>query len=313
MFDEIHKRITYVVIRKHIHLNGERYRDYIDYGTGLTDDACSCWSSCPNGRFSGFQLESPFSLLPPDGLTSKENATLIKICLQKLHVIGVEVVSLICDVPAGNLAMLKALGKRFVLNKLVTYFTHPWDPSCRVHVILDVCHMLKFIRSTLGDLKFRNDVDGNLIQWQYLVNLHILQESRGLHLANELRFAHINWHPQKMKVNLAAQSLSAGVADSLHYCSYIWSHQNLQKAKQHPNSCESSINCLTSSTQEFPWRRILKHQSECPTIPMLRNSSVETTNHIQHLEDPTGELILNARRKTGFLGFLVAIKSIQSL
>ena len=48
---------------------------------------------------------------------------------------------------------------------------------------------------------------------------HELQESEGVHMANKLRSAHINRHQQKMKVNLAAQSLSSSVADALDYYS----------------------------------------------------------------------------------------------
>lgn len=37
-------------------------------------------------------------------------------------------------------------------------------------------------------------------------------------MANKLRSAHIKWHRQKMKVNLAAQPLSSSVSDALEFC-----------------------------------------------------------------------------------------------
>ncbi|CAB3989249.1 Hypothetical predicted protein [Paramuricea clavata] len=67
----------------------------------------------------------------------------------------------------------------------------------------------------MSDWKVLKDKDGNAIKWQFLEELHKLQESEGLHLANKLRSAHIKWKPQKMKVNLAAQALSSSVADAL--------------------------------------------------------------------------------------------------
>ena len=70
----------------------------------------------------------------------------------------------------------------------------------------------------MSDWKVLKDRDGKDIKWQYLVELGKLQESEGLHLVNKLRLAHINWKPQKMKVNLAAQALSSSVADALEYC-----------------------------------------------------------------------------------------------
>ena len=56
------------------------------------------------------------------------------------------------------------------------------------------------------------------IKWQYLIELKKLQGAKGLRLANKLRSAHINWKPQKMKVNLAAQALSWSVANALEFC-----------------------------------------------------------------------------------------------
>ena len=45
-----------------------------------------------------------------DGLSRKERANLIKVCLKKLHDVGIDVISLICDGPSCHFAMLQALG-----------------------------------------------------------------------------------------------------------------------------------------------------------------------------------------------------------
>ena len=64
-------------------------------------------------------------------------------------------------------------------------------------------------------------MDGGKILWQYLVDLHKLQNDEGLRLGNKSKKAHIQWKQQKMKVNLAAQSLSSSVADAIEYCATI--------------------------------------------------------------------------------------------
>jgi len=56
------------------------------------------------------------------------------------------------------------------------------------------------------------------VKWDYIENLHKLQNSEGLHLENRLRSSHINWHKNKMNVRLAAQFLSDSVATSLEFC-----------------------------------------------------------------------------------------------
>ena len=78
--------------------------------------------------------------------------------------------------------------------------------------------MLKLLLNTFVSCGLLKDRRGNIIRWQYLEGLHQLQEREGLHLANELKSAHLCWQSQKMKVKLADQTLSSGVADTLEVC-----------------------------------------------------------------------------------------------
>ena len=121
-------------------------------------------------------------------------------------------------VSASQKSMLKLLGAQLSPSNLQAYFQHPCDPKPKIYIFLDACHMIKLVRNTMLDWKVLKDKDGNAIKWQFVEELHKLQESEGLHLANKLRSAHIKWKPQKMKVNLAAQALSSSVADALEYC-----------------------------------------------------------------------------------------------
>lgn len=136
-----------------------------------------------------------------------------------MHDAGVEVISLTCDSPSAHYAMLNELGAKLSLENLIPYFPHPSDASKHIYVFLDVCHMLKLVRNNWAKLGVIYNGNGEEIKWKYLVNLHELQEKEGVHMANKLRSAHINRHQHKMKVNLAAQSLSSSVADAIDYCS----------------------------------------------------------------------------------------------
>ncbi|CAB3980294.1 THAP domain-containing 9 [Paramuricea clavata] len=84
----------------------------------------------------------------------------------------------------------------------------------KIWVLLDVCHVLKLVRNTLAEKAIILDKDNGKILWQYLVD----QNDEGLRLCNKLKKAHIQWQQQKMKANLAAQSLSSSVADAIEYC-----------------------------------------------------------------------------------------------
>jgi len=56
------------------------------------------------------------------------------------------------------------------------------------------------------------------IKWELLKQIVDLQESAQLHLASKIRSRHINYYKEKMKVKLAAQTLSESVAKTLTHC-----------------------------------------------------------------------------------------------
>jgi hypothetical protein len=103
-----------------------------------------------------------------------------------------------CDGPTSHQSMLKFLGAQLLPGNLQAYFQHPCDPKAKIYIFLDAGHMIKLVRNTMSDWKVLNDKDGNTIMWQFVEELHKLQESEGLHLANKLRSAHTKWKPQKM-------------------------------------------------------------------------------------------------------------------
>ena len=67
--------------------------------------------------------------------------------------------------------------------------------------------------------------NGELIEWRFIVQLHLEQKREGLKFANKLSVKRIEYHRCKMKVNLAAQTLSSSVADALAFL----------QSKNHPN------------------------------------------------------------------------------
>ena len=77
--------------------------------------------------------------------------------------------------------------------------------------------MLKLVHNTLSQMGSLTDNNGKNIL-ELIVQLQKLQEKESLNLVTKLKKQHINWFNQKMKVNLAAQTLSSSVADAIEYC-----------------------------------------------------------------------------------------------
>lgn len=138
-------------------------------------------------------------------------------CLEKCHEVGIRVVSLTCDGPPVNLTMANLLGCRLDHKNLKTFFKHP-STNDDVVFILDPCHMVKLVRNTLGEKGSLVDHNNELVSWNYLKELNILQKTESFHLANKLRNQHIAFGKQKMNVKLATQVFSESVATALSFC-----------------------------------------------------------------------------------------------
>ncbi len=116
---------------------------------------------CVNGSW-----KVPLAYFFIEGLSGKEHANLIKVCLQRLHDTGADVLSITCDGPSCHFSMMSDLGASLNPRNLKVYFNHPCEESKVVYVFLDICHMLKLVRNTLGEYQVLADENGNKILWQ---------------------------------------------------------------------------------------------------------------------------------------------------
>ena len=302
-------------IRKHVEWDGKQFRGFVDLGTGINDD------SLPEATdalvFMAVAVNAswkvPCGYFLVNGLTGAEKANLTKDCIIKLHEVGVKVVSFTCDGPTSHQSMLKLLGAQLSSDNLQAFFQHPCDPKAKVYIFLDACHMIKLVRNTMSDWGILKDNDGNVISWQFLVQLQELQESEGLRLANKLRSAHIDWKPQKMKVNLAAQALSSSVADALEYCEgklKMPQFQGCGPTVQFIRVFDRLFDVLNSRN---PLARNFKAPIRKANYQYTKSFLDEAREYIRNLKGPDGQSILASRRKTGFLGFLLCINAVMGL
>ena len=100
-------------------------------------------------------------------------------------------------------------------------------------------------------------------------------------LGNKLKLAHIRWWQQKMKINLAAQTFSASVADILNS----------------RNPCAKGFKAALLKSNKASWESFLH----------------EANDYIMGLKNTSDDLMYTTRRKTGFIGFMVAIESMKGI
>ena len=302
-----------MAIKKHISWDGKKYNGYVDLGNGINDDSLPVAADAlvfivvaVDGSW-----KVPCGYFFVDGLSGEERANLVKVCIQHLSDVGIQVISLTCDGPSCHFSMLSALGASLHPSNLIPYFPHPENENETIYALLDVCHMLKLVRNTLAEKEIIVNKDGGKILWQYLVHLEKLQNDEGLRLGNKLKKAHIQWKQQKMKVNLAAQSLSSSVADAIEYCATTLKLPQFQGSEatveflrlfDHLFDVLNSRNPLAKGYKS-PLRVSNKHIWD----PFLD----EAYKYISGLKQLSGGLMTTSRRKTGFVGFLAAIKSTK--
>lgn len=100
-----------------------------------------------------------------------------------------------------------------------------------------------------------------------------------------------------MKVKLATQLFSNSVSDALDFC----------RTELKMKKIEDSIGIIPSAKPGCK-------KAMCPSnIGLITGLFKSTTNYLKTLSLPSGELLINSRRKTGFIAMLININSALGL
>ena len=117
-----------------------------------------------------------------------------------------------------------------------------------------------------------------------------------------------------MKVKLAVQTFSANVADALEYC-----NKDLSIAAFEDNEATVSFCRKLNDIFDFLNTRNCYGNVKCKKPLFNDNSNFVTTfvnesvEYLSSLNGLKGENILHSARKTGFLGLIVCLTSVQNL
>ncbi|EFA01018.1 Transposable element P transposase-like Protein [Tribolium castaneum] len=238
-----------------------------------------------------------------------EKASLVKSCLQFVHESGVTVLSVTFDGAPANFQMVQILGADFAeFNSLKTSFQHPITDDL-IFIFPDACHMLKLVRNCLATYSLITDGDGGKIEWKFLEKLVELQCEEGLHAGTKIRTRHIKFAKEKMKVRLAAQTLSKSVSDALLFLKESGKTVFIGAA-----ATAKFIKIFNDLFDMFNSKnRLAKYFYKKPLSPVTKNEFfrylIEIKEYIKQLKI-NNRAILNSGRKTGFLGFMICIESL---
>lgn len=303
-----------MAIRQRVEWDGKEMHGYVDICKSGTEsdslpvakEALVFLLTAINGAW-----KVPVGYFLVDGVSGEQRANLVNQCLELLHETGVEVTSLTFDGCPANVTMAKNLGCIFDIDNLKTNFEHPVTKK-PIYIFLDPCHMLKLLRNALEANKVFIDDLNREVKWDHLKILNTLQEKEKLHLGNKLRRNHIFFKNQKMKVRLASQLFSNSVADALECCA--------KKNMPGFENVEGTVNCLkvinnlfdtlnSRNMAQLHFKKPLNPHNKKYIFEFLKN----TESYLISLKQLNGTEVVHSSRKTGFIGFLVCIKSLKAL
>lgn len=316
-----------MAVRQQTSWSGKKSLGLVNCGAGPVDRVASqafvMMLVCSNENW-----KLPIGYFFVDGLTAECRANLIKIALSNSWQVGVDVVALTFDGCPSNISAANLLGCHLDdINTLKTTFQHP---SCdkKVAVFLDPCHMLKLVRNTFESKRVLFDSEGKEIQWKLLENLLSLQTNETLNFANKLSARHINFRNQIMKVKLATQLLSKSVATAIKLC------EEILVSSRFVNT-DPTVKFIENFNNIFDIMNSRKRERFGFKKPICRENKDDIFTFMDYMKDYIISLqmfvktrrvrrgrvtmtiskkkVIQSRRKTGFLGFIVCIESLKHL
>lgn len=306
-----------VCIKKYVEVDTQNnVYGYIDLGTGqkVDDDG-----SLPFARNSLVFLvvglnaywKLPIAYFLIDSMTGTERGNLLKKAIELISETGAHVHSVTFDGTNVNTTMCTSLGANFDLSNPKPYFINPTTKE-KVYTFYDPAHMIKLIRNTFGDRKIIMNSKNEIICWDYIVKLYNKEKNEGLRAGTKLTSKHIFYGNQKMNVRLAAQVLSNSVSDALLFT----------KTKDPLfDGCIATAEFCRMFNNAFDILNARQMLSKSPYNGAITVENFKTYEtfyesfkvYTAQLKFYDGTLIINSKRKTGFIGLILGLKNALDL
>ena len=172
--------------------------------------------------------------------------------------------------------------------------------------------MLKLARNAFGDKEVFYTDGGATISWRYIKELYNVQTADVLHIGNKLKNKHIHSHNQKMKVAIAAQTLSHSVAAGIMYLRSL----KLEQFENSEHTAEFILkinNMFDILNTRSKFGKQYKSPIKLDNLTELEKELHDTISYLKELKGADGTKLIDGPRKTFIVGFAVSTKSIIAL
>jgi hypothetical protein len=254
----------------------------------------------------------PVAYFLADHLSGDVQAEIVKQLICVLTEAGMIVHGVVCDGSYANQATATLLGCRMLPGYTQSHFPHPLDPNEKVYFIFDACHLIKLVRNCLATFGTIYH-DGQPISWSYIEKLYKYQQKDNLYLANKLKTKHIQWQRHKMNVKVAVQALSSSVADAIDFLRedlHLADFAGSEKTTEFIRTVDKLFDYLNSRT---PKAKGYKQPMNRFNLDSREKWLQETKKYFEALKDGKGQPLVNGRRKTAWIGFIITIDSVLAI
>lgn len=240
-------------------------------------------------------------------LNKVEKVSLLSEAMREIDKTGAHLISIAFDGLVTNFSAFEHLGASFKLEHFKPYIINERDK--RISLILDPPHMLKLVRNCLADKGPIIDGNNREISWEFFIRLVQMKSALATH---KMSRKHIEFQSNKMKVALAAETLSLSVANSMDYLR--------KKGDRFFAQSSGTITFIKNFNKAFD----IFNAKHCDSHNKFKQGlTKENANEIlaflHYLADYIKSLklggidILKTARNTAFLGFLVNIHTLSFL
>lgn len=253
-------------------------------------------------------------------LKSVDRTTLVRSIVDEVSSTGAIVNNISFDGFSGNKKMCSLIGAdlRLESDDFKPFFT--CSDAHKVFIMFDVPHLIKCVRGILESHSYLIDLNGKRIEWKYFIELVILKKSNGLNFTHKLSQSHIQFKNRKMKVDLAVQTLSRSVANSMRYLMHI-RHPKFIDAGPTIDMVEIfdqlfdifNTKLRRNNAQENLFKRPLSAENEHACFEFFERA----IKYIKGMKilSKNGKLkpIIHSQQGTGFKGFIVNMYTLMQM
>lgn len=248
-------------------------------------------------------------------LKTEQKADLIKDVITFVSQTNAIIINITCDGYPTNFSSFEYLGASLNPNNLQPYILDPSNNK-RINILFDPCHMLKLVRNILKNEGIISDDENKKVKWVHFERLERARVKNNF-ITHKLTKQHIECDNNKMKVRLAAETLSKSASNSMMYL--------MDSGYAGFADCEGSARYSSIFNDIFD----VFNTGHADTLSNNNNNvlktplSAQTAEHVLPLLDKCfdyisnlklhGTCILETSVKVGYLGFMIDIISLKQI